>query len=49
MKKLVIAKLHENKTQKRLTIPKQKETEEWNEGDLILLKKLQDIKIEEVD
>ena len=35
VKKVVIAKICDDGRQKRLTIPKQKETEDWEQGDLI--------------
>lgn len=35
VKKVVVAKICDDGRQKRLTIPKQKETEEWEKGDLI--------------
>jgi len=34
-KKLITAKISDDGKQKRLTIPKQKETEDWEKGDLI--------------
>ncbi|MCH7519553.1 MAG: hypothetical protein IH964_11085 [Candidatus Dadabacteria bacterium] len=48
-KKKVIAKLTEAKNQygsiqKKITVPKQKETEDWEKGDLIELKKMGDKK-----
>ena len=39
--KNIVAKISKSGQQKRLTIPKQKETEEWDQGDLIKLEKLE--------
>ncbi len=41
VKKVVIAKVCDDGRQKRLTISKQKETEEWEKGDLIKLERLE--------
>ena len=41
VKKVVIAKVSDDGRQRRLTIPKQKETEDWEQGDLIKLEKLE--------
>ena len=43
MVKKITSKLRKNKTnqQKIVTVPKQKETEKWDEGDLIELKKVE--------
>ena len=41
VKKVVIAKISYDGRQKRLTIPKQKETEKWGHGDLVKLEKLE--------
>jgi len=35
--KVIIAKVRDNGLQKRLTIPKEVETEDWKDGDLIKL------------
>jgi len=40
VKKVVIAKISNDGRQKRLTIPKQKETEEWEQGDLIKMERV---------
>jgi len=40
-KKLIIAKVCKGEKQKRLTIPKQKETEDWEQGDLIKMGKIE--------
>ena len=40
-KKVVVARVTIAGIQKRLTIPKQKETEDWELGDLIKLEKLE--------
>ncbi len=37
VKKVIVARVTVAGIQKRLTIPKQKETEEWEQGDLIKL------------
>lgn len=39
-KKVVIAKICDDGRQKRLTIPKQEETDDWEHGDLIKLEKV---------
>lgn len=39
-KKVVIAKICDDGRQRRITIPKQKETEEWEHGDLIKLERI---------
>ncbi len=36
----VIAKITEYGIQKKVTVPKQKETEDWEKGDLVELKKV---------
>lgn len=41
VEKVVVAKVCDDGRQKRLTIPKQKETEDWEHGDLIKLEKLE--------
>ncbi len=38
--KVIVAKIRADGRQKRLTIPKQKETEDWEEGDLVKLELL---------
>ncbi len=38
--KIIVAKISDDGKQKRLTIPKQKETKDWEKGDLIKLDKL---------
>ena len=45
MGKLVLTKLHNNGKQKRLNVPKQEETKDWIEGDIIILNKLKEDKI----
>lgn len=40
VKKVVVAKISDDGRQKRLTIPSQKETEEWEQGDLVKLEKV---------
>ena len=35
--KVIVAKVRDNGIQKRLTIPKEVETEDWKDGDLIKL------------
>jgi hypothetical protein len=39
-KKIIVAKVSDDGRQKRLTIPNQKETKEWEQGDLIKLEKI---------
>ncbi len=39
-KKAIVARVTVAGIQKRLTIPKQKETEKWEQGDLIKLEKV---------
>lgn len=39
--KPVIAKVRSQGVQKRLTVPTQKETEEWEVGDIIQMEKLE--------
>lgn len=41
VRKVVVAKICDDGRQKRLTIPKQKETEGWEQGDLIKLELLE--------
>ena len=38
---MVVSKVCQDKKQKRLTIPKQKETEDWEQGDLIKMEKIE--------
>lgn len=40
-RKPIVAKLCDDGRQKRLTIPLQDETKDWNQGDLIKLKKIE--------
>lgn len=40
-KKPIIARVTVAGIQKRLTVPKQKETEEWEHGDLVKLEKVE--------
>jgi len=40
VKKIIVAKISDDGRQKRLTIPKQDETKNWKQGDLIKLEKI---------
>ena len=40
-KKVVVAKICDDGRQKRLTVPKQKETKEWEHGDLIKMERVE--------
>lgn len=40
-KKVIVARVTVAGIQKRLTVPKQKETEDWEQGDLIKLEKVE--------
>lgn len=40
-KKVIVARVTVAGIQKRLTIPKQKETEEWEKGDLIKMERVE--------
>ena len=40
VEKVVIAKVSDDGKQKRLTIPKQKETEDWEQGDIVKLERV---------
>ena len=39
--KKVIAKISDDGRQKRITIPKQKETEDWKSGDIVKIEKVE--------
>ncbi len=41
VKKVVIAKICDDGRQRRLTVPRQNETEEWEHGDLVKLEKVE--------
>lgn len=41
-KKIIASKISNDGRQKRLTIPRQKETEDWEQGDLIKMEKILD-------
>ena len=40
IEKVVVSKLRSSYNQKRVNIPKQNETDEWEDGDLIKLEKV---------
>ena len=40
-KKVIVARITVAGIQKRLTVPKQKETEEWEKGDLIKMERVE--------